>query len=133
MNTYTNSTHPEKKIDRTAGNELFHNSALMAIVLALVLFVAVAVYAASRTTAVRQNNPALPYSNALGMQYAQPWLAAQNKPVAPYSNALELQYAQPWLDAQKKLIVVTGNSMTARDCHSSIEMLYACKYGNGRP
>jgi len=133
MNTYTNSTHPRKKIYRTAGNELLHNSPLMLIILALVLFVAFALYAANRAPVVGQSDPARPYSNALEMQYARPWLTAQSKPAAPYSNAMELQYAQPWLDAQKKLIVVTGNPEAAPDCQSSMEMLYACKYGTGRP
>ena len=39
------------------------------------------------------------YSDALAMQYVQPWL---DKPVAELpkiSNALAMQYAQPWLDA----------------------------------
>src|SRR5215216_3784088 len=150
MNTYTNSTQPKKKIYRTAGNKLFHNSPLMTIVLALVMFAAFAVYAANRATVVAPHDPAVPYSNALEMQYAKPWLTAQNKAVAPYSNALELQYAQPWLDAQEKPMIVYGNALElqyaqrwqtpivvtgndqeqiAPNCQSSIEMLYACKYG----
>jgi len=122
----------------------------MTIVLALVMFVAFAAYAANRATVVVPHDPAVPYSNALEMQYAKPWLAAQNKAIAPYSNALELQYAQPWLDAQKKPMIVYGNALElqyaqrwqtpivvtgndqeqiAPNCQSSIEMLYACKYG----
>lgn len=154
MNTYTNSMHPKKKAYRTAGNKLFHNSALTTVVLALVIFVALAVYIANRPTAVAQNHLALPYSNALEMQYAQPWLTAQNKPVVAYTNALELQYAQPWLDTQNRPIVVYGNALELQyaqpwqtpiavtgngqeqilpNCQSSLEMLYACKYGYGRP
>jgi len=154
MNTYTNSTRPKKKVYLTAGNKLFHNSALMTLALALVIVVAVAIYMVSRPPAVAQNHPALPYSNALEMQYAQPWLDAQNKPVVAYSNALEMQYAQPWLDAQKKPVVVYGNALELqyaqpwqtpivvtgnsqeqilRNCDSSLDMLYACKYGYGRP
>ena len=131
MNTYTNSMHPKKKAYRTAGNKLFHNSALTTVVLALVIFVALAVYIANRPTVVAQNDPALPYSNALEMQYAQPWLDTQNRPIVVYGNALELQYAQPW----QTPIAVTGNGQEQilRNCHSSLEMLYACQYGYGRP
>ena len=55
--------------------------------------------------------------------------------VVAYSNVLELQYAQPWLDAAGLPIVVTGNAQNQipLNCHSSIEMLYACKYGYGHP
>jgi len=131
MNTYTNSMHPKKKVYRTAGNKLFHNSAITTVVLALVILVAVAVYMVNRPTVVAENHPALPYSNALEMQYAQPWLDAQKKPVVVYGNALELQYAQLWQTS----IVVTDNSQEQilRNCQSSLEMLYACKYGYGRP
>lgn len=131
MNTYTNSMHPKKKAHRTAGNKLFHNSALTTVVLALVIFVALAVYIANRPTTVAQNHPALPYSNALEMQYAQPWLDTQNRPIVVYGNALELQYAQPW----QTPIAVTGNGQEQilPNCQSSLEMLYACKYGYGRP
>lgn len=133
MNTYTNSTQTQKNNYRTPGTKLFHNSAIMALGLALVILVALAAYIANRSTVVVQTDPALSYSNALEMQYAQPWLAAQNKPVVTHTNALELQYAQPWLDKQSKPIVVTGDDQGAPNCQSSIEMLYACKYGNGRP
>ena len=131
MNMYTNSMHPKKKAYRTAGNKLFHNSALTTVVLALVIFVALAVYIANRPTTVAQNHPALPYSNALEMQYAQPWLDTQNRPIVVYGNALELQYAQPW----QTPIAVTGNGQEQilPNCQSSLEMLYACKYGYGRP
>ena len=131
MNTYTNSMHPKKKTYRTAGNKLFHNSALTTVVLALVIFVALAVYIANRPTVVAQNDPALPYSNALELQYAQPWLDTQNRPIVVYGNALELQYAQPW----QTPIAVTGNGQEQilPNCQSSLEMLYACKYGYGRP
>jgi hypothetical protein len=135
MNTYTNSTHPKKKIYRTVGNGLFHNPPLMTIVLALVMFVAFAVYAANRATVVGQNDPAVPYSNALELQYARPWLDAQNKPVVAYGNALELQYARPWLDKAGRPAVVVGNAQEQipLNCSSSIEMLYACKYGYAHP
>ena len=155
MNMYTNSMHPKKKAYRTAGNKLFHSSALTTVVLALVIFVALAVYIANRPTTVAQNHPAPPYSNALEMQYAQPWLTAQNKPVVAYTNALEMQYAQPWLDAQNKPVVKYGNALelqyaqpwlqkaelsnavTGRemliDCNVNLEMLYACKYGYSHP
>jgi hypothetical protein len=42
---------------------------------------------------------AIVYSDALAMQYAQPYLNAQDSAVR-YNNALELQYAQPYLKSQ---------------------------------
>jgi hypothetical protein len=146
--------HTGKKVSRTTGNGLFPNSAITTIGLALVMLVAFAVSIVNRQTAATQNHSPLPYSNALEMQYAQPWLTAQNKPVIAYSNALELQYAQPWLEAQKKPVVFYGNALElqyaqpwltpsvivdnsqeeiVRNCNSSLEMLYACKYGYRLP
>ena len=155
MNTYTNAMHPKKKVHRTTRNNLFNKAAIMAVGLALVIVAAIAVNTANRPAVVAENNRALPYGNSLEMQYAQPWLNAQSKPVLAYGNALEAQYAQPWLDVQDKTvaaysnalelqyaqlwlqgtnlsIVVTG-SETSLDCHSSLETLYACKYGYGHP
>jgi hypothetical protein len=173
--------HPKKEGHRTARNTLFHNTAVMTVILTLVAVAAIALYTANRPVVAAENNPAVPYSNALEMQYAQPWLEAQNRPVVTYGNALELQYAQPWLEAQNKPvvaysnalemqyaqpwleaqnkrvvtygnalelqyaqpwlnkaelpIVVTGNAQAQipLNCSSSIEMLYACKYGYGHP
>src|SRR5215216_2496061 len=121
MNTHTNAMHPQKKAHRTIRNNLFHNTAIMTIILALVTAAAIAVYTANRPV-VAENSPAVLYSNALEMQYAQPWLEAQNKPVIAYGNALELQYAQPWFPETKLTISVTG-SKTPLDCHSNLEML----------
>ena len=117
-----------------------------------------AVYIANRSAAAREDITAVPYSNALEMQYARPWLEAQNRPVVEYSNALELQYAQPWLDAQNKPVVRYGNALELQyaqpwldkvehpvvvtgntqeqlplQCSSSMEMLYACMNGFGLP
>ena len=125
MNTYTNSIQPKKKIHQTAGNKSLHSSAIATFALILVIGAAIAVYMGNRPTVAAPNNPAVPFSNALEMQYAQPWLDAQNKPVVAYGNALELQYAQSWLDKAEEQI--------ALDCHSSLEMFYACKCGSGRP
>jgi hypothetical protein len=135
MNTYTNAMHPKKKAHRTARNNLFHNRAIVMIILTLVTMAAIAVYIANRPVVAAENNPSVPYSNALEMQYAQPWLKAQNKPVVAYSNALEMQYAQPWLDKAELAIVVTGNAQERipLNCSSSVEMLYACKYGYRQP
>ena len=111
MNTYTNTMHPEKKIRRTAHNNLFSNIAIMTVILTLVTAAAIAVSIANRPVAAAENILAVPYSNALELQYAQPWLEAQSKPVVAYSNALELQYAQPWLDVQNKPAVSFGNAL----------------------
>ena len=157
MNTYTNVVRPEEKADRTAHKNISHNAVIMTIVLALVTVAAIAIYTANRPVVAAnhpaveygnalelqyarpwleaQNKPAVEYGNALELQYARPWLEAQNKPVVEYGNALEMQYAQPWLDAAQRLIAVTGSSQEQNplDCDSSLEMLYACKYGYGRP
>jgi hypothetical protein len=132
MNTYTNAMHPKKKVHRTTRNNLFNNAAIIAVGLALVIVAAIAVNMANRPAVVAENNRALPYGNSLEMQYAQPWLNAQGKPVLAYGNALEAQYAQPWLQGTNLSILVTG-SETSLDCHSSLETLYACKYGYGHP
>lgn len=130
MNTYTNTMHPEKKVHRTARNPLFPNIAILTIILTLVTAVATAVFIANRSAVAAEDNLAVPYSNALEMQYARPWLEAQNKPVLTYGNALELQYAQPWLDKAEQSIVAQQIPL---DCSSSMEMLYACKFGFGLP
>jgi cell division protein FtsL len=157
MNTHTNAIHPQKKAHRTIRKNLVHSTAIMTIMLALVTAAAIAVYTANRPV-VAENSPAVLYSNALEMQYAQPWLEAQNKSVVAYSNALEMQYAQPWLEAQNKPVVAYGNALEMQyaqpwldkaqlpivvtgnaqeqiplNCHSTMEMLYACKYGYRLP
>ena len=155
MNTYTNALHPKKEGHQTARNSMFHNTAIVTIIMVLVTTVAVAAYIASRSAVAAERGLAVPYSNALEMQYARPWLEAHNRPVVVYSNALELQYARPWLDAQNKPVVrysnalelqyaqpwldkaelgiaVTGNAQEL-NCSSSLEMLYACKFGFGLP
>ena len=135
MNTYTNAIHPKQDGHRTARNNMFQNTAIVTILLVLITTVAIAAYIASRPAVAAEKGLAVPYSNALEMQYARPWLEAQNKPVAAYGNALELQYAQPWLDKAERLIVVTGNAQEQIPliCSSSMEMLYACKSGYGLP
>lgn len=147
MSTYTNTMQPEKKVAPNARNRRFQNVATLAALLMLVVAVAIGVFLANGSAVAAENNLAVPYSNALELQYARPWLEAQNKPAVAFSNALELQYAQPWLDAQQKPIVVYGNALELQyarpwldaqeqlslNCSSSIEMLYACKYGYGLP
>ena len=130
MNTHANALHPEKKAHRTTRNHLFPNIAILTVILTLV-----AVYIANWSAVAAENNLAIPYGNALEMQYAQPWLEAQKKSVVAYGNALELQYAQPWLDKAERPIVVTGNrqEQIPSNCSSSMEMLYACKYGYSHP
>ncbi len=126
MNTYANTIH------RITRNNRSRNTAIMTIVLALITVAAIAIYMANRSVVGAASNPAVAYSNALEMQYTQPWLEAHNKPVVAYSNALELQYAQPWLQETKQSIAVTGSKIPL-DCQSSLEMLYACKYGYSQP
>jgi hypothetical protein len=157
MNTYTNAVRPEEKADRTTHKNSSRTMAIMAFALALVILSIIATYTANRPI-VGENNLAVPYSNALELQYARPWLEAQNKPAVEYGNALELQYARPWLEVQNKPVVFYGNALemqyaqpwldqaqqliavtgsvqeqNALDCGSSLEMFYGCKYGDGRP
>ena len=134
MNTYTKAVQPKKEVHRTARNRLIHYIAIVAVMLTLVTATAIAI-STSNLAIAAENNVAVPYSNALEMQYARPWLEAQNKPVVVYSNALELQYAQPWLDKANLPIVVTGNTheQIPLNCSSSMELLYACKSGSGLP
>ena len=109
-------------------NKLFKTFSILGV--ALIAVATLAIYTANQSD-VAENNLSVPYSNALELQYARPWLEAQNKPVVVYGNALELQYAQPWLDAAQRLVAVTGRNPL--DCGSSLEMFYACQYGYGRP
>ena len=132
MNTFTNAMHPKKETDRTARTNQFQNPVIVTILLTLVAAIAVAVFIANRPVGAAKNNPAVPYSNALEMQYARPWRESQNKPIVTYGNALELQYARPWLDKAVVGIAVTGNAQDL-NCSSSMEMLYACKFGFGIP
>ena len=118
MNTFTNSMHPKKVASQASRNRPFQNMSGLIIVLALAIVAVTAINQANRLVAA-ENSPAIAYSNALEMQYAQPWIDAQNKPAISFGNALELQYAQPWLDAQQSQL----------NCHSSLEMMYACQYG----
>ena len=141
MNTFTNSMHPKKVASQASRNRPFQNMSGLIIVLALVIVAVTAIYQANRLVAA-ENKPAIAYSNALEMQYAQPWIDVQNKPVVAFGNALELQYAQPWIDAQNKPAISFGNALELQyaqpwldaqesqlNCHSSLEMMYACQYG----
>lgn len=69
--------------------------------------------------------PPVHYSNALEMQYAQPWLDKQkveNAPAIEYSHALEMQYAQPWLD-----------KLQGESCDGlRLDEMYACQYRNAQ-
>ena len=107
MNTLTNSTHPKKMVPQTTRNSLFRNTAIMTVVMALAIVAAIGFYLANRPVAA-ENSLSVTYSNALELQYAQPW---------------QLPIAVPG-DAQEQILL---------NCNSSLEMLYACKYGYGRP
>ena len=158
MNTYTKTMNPKKKVQPAARNNLFPNTAILAAILTLVIAVTLGVFIANHSAMAAEDNRAVPYSNALEMQYARPWLEAENKPVVAYSNALELQYARPWLEAENKPVITYGNALELQyaqpwldkrelsitvtrnvqeeselNCSSTIEMLYACKFGFGLP
>ena len=123
MSTHTNVIRPESKFDR--------NTVLTVVIVALVLAAAIVlgVTVINQPVAVAESSPAVSYSNALEMQYAQPFIDAQNKPVAAYGNALEMQYAQPWIQNTDLFIAVTGGLA----CHSNLEILHACNAKYGRP
>jgi len=129
MNTYTNVVHPKKKVDQTTR---IKSVTIIVVVLALIAVAAVTAYLTYQPVIVAKNTSPIPFSHALEMQYAQPWLDTQNTPVITYGNALELQYAQPWLQKAKLSIAATGRELPI-DCNVNLEMLYACKYGYSRP
>ena len=108
MNTYTNAGQPKKGVHRTARNHLFHYTTIVAVILTLVTAGAIAT---SHRAAI----------------------AAENNIAVPYSNALELQYAQPWLDKANLVVTVNTQEQVPLNCSSSMEMLYACKSGYGLP
>jgi hypothetical protein len=89
MNTYTDTMKPKKEADRTIRTSLFQNPAIVTIILTLVATIAVAIFITNRPVGAAKNNPAIPYSNALEMQYARPWLESQNKPVVMFGHALD--------------------------------------------
>jgi len=122
MNTYTDTMQPKKEADRTTRTNLFQNPAIVTIILTLVAAIAVAVFITNRPVGAAKNNPAVPYSNALEMQYARPWLESQNKPVVTYGNALELQYARPWLDAENNPITTFGNALELKYAQPWLEV-----------
>jgi hypothetical protein len=116
MNTPTHSTHTKG----TRPAKAFQASpqrlvTFLLVGLTLVLFLAVDLIAtltnSNRTTGTEEKPVAVSYSNALEMQYAQPWLDTQNKGTIPFSNAIEVQYAQPWLDAQNKAAIPFSNAL----------------------
>ena len=135
MNMYTRATHPKKEAHRTVRNNLVRDTAIITVILMLVTLASISAYRSNQPVVAAENKVTVPYSNALEMQYARPWLEAQNEPVVEYGNALELQYAQPWLDRAEQSILVTGNpqEQIPLSCSSSMELLYACKYGFGLP
>jgi hypothetical protein len=141
-----NSTQPDDSFDY---RHLFLFALVVAVLITLFGLVA-SLRPASSDTAVSPQS-AVPYSDALAMQYAQPWLDKQAVEAAPavrYSNALEMQYAQPWLDAQKSDSGIQyGNGMAlfyalrngyrpapaAPSCNDRADWLYACQNSSWRP
>jgi hypothetical protein len=94
------------------------------LIVALVIWLAT-LQAKSSDLASASNVTTVPYSSALEMQYAQPWLDKQSVeavPSAAYSEALALFYAQPWLEAGR-----------TNSCNGRLDLIYACQYGNWQP
>jgi len=122
----------------------------------VILIVALVIWLATLQTkpgdlASGSNTAPIPYSNALAMQYAQPWLdkqAAAAAPVVQFNDALAMQYAQPWLDRQQNAIapaVQYSNALAlqyaqpwleaqqTKSCNGRLDTMYACQYGNWPP
>jgi hypothetical protein len=83
---------------------------IILIVTATILVIALAFVVAGQAPAREEAANTTPataivYSNALAMQYAQPYLKVQSPVVA---SALELQYAQPWITGES---VQYGNAL----------------------
>ncbi len=110
MNIYTNTMNQKKAAHSPARNSQFRKAAALTAIVMLVAAVVIGAFIANRS-AVAANTLAVPYSNALELQYAKPWLEAQNKPVVAFSNAMEMQYAQPWLEAQPKTAIAYSNAL----------------------
>lgn len=126
MSTHTNAVQPEKKIDRKT------QLTVILVLLVLITTIVMVVTVTNQPAVVLESRSPVAYSNALEMQYAQPWIDAQNKSAIAYSNALEMQYAQPWIQDMGLFITVTGRKVPF-DCHSTLETLYACRNGYGVP
>ena len=147
MNT-TNALPAKNKVRPVNRN---HYATIIMIALAMVAVTVIAISLTNQTVVSAETKPAVAYSNALEMQYAQPFIDAQSKPVVAFGNALEMQYAQPFIDANSKPAVEFSNALemqyaqswiqdtglsiavTGVDCHSSLEMLYACQNGYDHP
>lgn len=124
--------------DQSAEAMNYRRLFLFALGVAMIIaLVGLAASLGSSTSTITSGGTAVPYSNALEMQYAQPWLDAQkNTAPVPYSDALEMQYAQPWLDKQMRETAVNRYN-------NALEMQYAqpwldaqkdnagIQYGNG--
>jgi hypothetical protein len=121
MNTYTDAMNPKQEAHQASRTSLFSHPAILAIIVTLVITVAIGVFIANRSAVAAEDARAVPYSNALEMQYARPWLEAHNRPVSAYSNALELQYAQPWMEAQNKPVVAYSNALELQYAQPWIE------------
>jgi len=122
---------------------------LMGIALVMALVVAILRPTANRVSSASTAR-VVPYGNALEMQYARPWLNAQKYEATPipYSNALEMQYAWPWLEVQENETATPTRynealswfyarpwltPQTSLNCHSRLDILYACQYGYWQP
>lgn len=117
------------------------------LIVALVIWLAT-LQAKSSDRASASNVTTVLYSNALAMQYAQPWLdkqAAAAAPVVQFSDALAMQYAQPWLDKQSVEAVPSAaysealalfyaqpwlEAQQTKSCNGRLDAMYACQYGN---
>lgn len=105
---------------------------VVVIAIAVITIIAIGFYWSNLQSNTIKSTSSVSYGNALELQYAQPFIDAQNKPTVAYSNALEMQYAQPWIEDAGLFITVTGKEVPF-DCHSSLDMLYACQNGYGGP
>lgn len=108
-----NSTHSAEITNRQPNRR--HATLLGISLILLAAFVITFITVQSRNSqAVKNANPQpVVYSDALAMQYAQPWLAKQQVAMlaAQYSNTLAMQYAQPWLDKSQVVAVPYSDAL----------------------
>ena len=130
MSAHKNADHPGNKIDRTTSNNLL---AIITMLLVLITVAAITIVLTVQPTVITGSILDVPYSNAMEMLYAQPFINSQNNSVAAYGNALEMQYAQPWIHETDMYIAVTGVGEPSFACHSNLETLHACNAKYGHP
>ena len=92
-----------------------HTLVIVAAILFLPGLVVALVGIQSRNINIAANNSskAVAYTNALALEYAQPYLEANNGIAIEFGDALAMQYAQPWLEADAAAMSTTFSDALA--------------------